>query len=301
MRCAAMHGVLCLLVLTVAADDAPAEKALPVELQKAAGTDDKLAATKERPIEIVDDDDDDEEEEAMAGHGQMARHSVQEHEVDWQGTDENPLCRSWALQGECIRNPQFMWVSCVHSCGSLPYADADADCTGWATTGECEKNPLFMFERCNKSCVDVARKSLHQRDHTARPNPHLAESMVGAEGGSRLSTFLPIFIGIGLLLAGGTALTVAFAPALAAKQEALEDELTRLKVRRCDADACMRCRPGEARGSCMHGAGMHANRPCEARGSCEAGATRGGRRACAPLAQRRSLAALRARAALLTV
>ena len=42
-------------------------------------------------------------------------------------------------EGECIRNPQFMWMSCVHACNSLKYADAEADCAGWARMGECEK------------------------------------------------------------------------------------------------------------------------------------------------------------------
>ena len=24
--------------------------------------------------------------------------------------DANPLCGSWAAEGECVRNPQFMWT-----------------------------------------------------------------------------------------------------------------------------------------------------------------------------------------------
>ena len=120
--------------------------------------------------------------------GQLARHNLQEHEVDWQGTDDTPTCRQWALQGECIRNPQFMWVSCTKACGSLPYADADLnECPGWANAGECEKNPVFMFERCNKSCVDSARESLTRRDEISRPNPHLAADLGGAQVSATMS------------------------------------------------------------------------------------------------------------------
>ena len=63
-----------------------------------------------------------------------------------------------------------------------------------------------------------------------------------------MRTFLPIFCGIGLLLVGGSALCIAFAPALAAKQEALEDDLTRLKVRR------LRPPPPPAASACLHAA-----------------------------------------------
>ena len=86
---------------------------------------------------------------------------------------ENPLCHSWAVEGECMRNPQYMWSACAHACGSLTYIDADQDCPGWAENGECEKNPDFMFQQCNSSCVRIARDGLTKSDIHARPNPHL--------------------------------------------------------------------------------------------------------------------------------
>ena len=194
----------------------------------------KVPSVQEPGPGSEEESEEEEEEENMASTNlveQSSHGNIVKGDVDWQGKDDNELCRSWALQGECIRNPQFMWSSCMHACSSLTYVDAEADCSGWTAAGECEKNPGFMLEKCNKSCVDAARKGLHARDHTSRPNPHLAESLVrDPEKGSRLSTFLPIFLGIGLLLAGGVAVSVAFAPMLAAKQEAFEDELTRLKV-----------------------------------------------------------------------
>ncbi|KOO26596.1 hypothetical protein Ctob_013448, partial [Chrysochromulina tobinii] len=218
----------------------------PVELQKRAMDGPMVVEGEDVPIQInatkayeqhllmpsaMDHEKVPDENVAEDQAGLLARHNLQEHEVDWQGTDDTPTCRQWALQGECIRNPQFMWVTCSKACGSLPYADADLnECPGWANAGECEKNPVFMFERCNKSCVDSARESLNRREDIPRPNPHLAADL-GPQEGSRLRTFLPIFCGIGLLLVGGSALCIAFAPALTAKQEALEDDLTRLKVR----------------------------------------------------------------------
>ena len=54
---------------------------------------------------------------------------------------EDPLCASWAKEGECIRNPQYMWSGCAKACNALRYADAEDDCVGWAQIGECEKNP----------------------------------------------------------------------------------------------------------------------------------------------------------------
>ena len=230
----------------------------PVELQKRAMDGPMVVEGEDVPIQInatkayeqhllmpsaMDHEKVPDENVAEDQAGQLARHNLQEHEVDWQGTDDTPTCRQWALQGECIRNPQFMWVTCSKACGSLPYADADLnECPGWANAGECEKNPVFMFERCNKSCVDSARESLNRREDIPRPNPHLAADL-GPQEGSRLRTFLPIFCGIGLLLVGGSALCIAFAPALTAKQEALEDDLTRLKVRRLRPPPWPACTP----------------------------------------------------------
>jgi hypothetical protein len=60
--------------------------------------------------------------------------------------DDNPLCPSWAVDGECIRNPQYMWAACRVACEIQNYMDLDSDCMGWAQAGECEKNPDFMLQ-----------------------------------------------------------------------------------------------------------------------------------------------------------
>ena len=115
--------------------------------------------------------------------------------------DDNSLCLQWAQDGECIRNPQYMWMSCFTSCSSLLYIDAEDDCSGWAQNGECEKNPGFMFEKCNRSCVDVARHSTTQPDHEAHRNPHLAADLFTDHAGGepdtrshRASHFIPVFV-----------------------------------------------------------------------------------------------------------
>lgn len=39
--------------------------------------------------------------------------------------DDDPLCPAWAEDGECIRNPQFMWSGCRAACGAQNYVDLE--------------------------------------------------------------------------------------------------------------------------------------------------------------------------------
>ena len=142
-------------------------------------------------------------------------------------------CADWAKNGECIRNPAYMWATCKAACAALTYLDTDASCAGWAESGECEKNAAFMIDHCNKSCVDHVQKQ-RLTPQQARPNPHRATPTRagGAAGGSsRAATFVPIFLGVALVLGVGVYAAYAFAPELELKQEQLADALTRAAAR----------------------------------------------------------------------
>jgi hypothetical protein len=66
--------------------------------------------------------------------------------------DKNLHCAEWAeTDGECEKNPGFMWSSCVTSC--LKYAkNNDGECDKFALEGECVNNPNFMHFTCPKAC-----------------------------------------------------------------------------------------------------------------------------------------------------
>lgn len=70
--------------------------------------------------------------------------------------DEEPNCRSWAVQGECTANPDFMKKSCRCACESGNVAsaceDKHAKCKTWASIGECDTNPNFMRPTCPVTC-----------------------------------------------------------------------------------------------------------------------------------------------------
>jgi len=92
-----------------------------------------------------------------------------------QGPDDllgSSLCGAWAADGECIRNPQYMFTACGKVCSDLTWVDLDDDCGGWAENGECEENAGFMLLRCNASCITHARKvlstprQLNRNEHT---------------------------------------------------------------------------------------------------------------------------------------
>ena len=64
---------------------------------------------------------------------------------------EHTDCDNWAKDGECIKNPNFMWTSCHSSC--LESAkDLEDRCREWAEEGECTNNPNFIHLHCPESC-----------------------------------------------------------------------------------------------------------------------------------------------------
>lgn len=86
--------------------------------------------------------------------------------------DTNEQCGSWASNGECTKNPQFMNDSCRRSCGlcsqgasisdELPCRDTGSreDCEYWSTMGECQANEAFMRGQCQRSCRFCERENL---------------------------------------------------------------------------------------------------------------------------------------------
>lgn len=61
-------------------------------------------------------------------------------------------CDKWAISdGECIKNPNFMWSQCHSSC--LQHAVNEKDeCQEWAEEGECTNNPNYIQLHCPESC-----------------------------------------------------------------------------------------------------------------------------------------------------
>lgn len=113
-------------------------------------------------------------------------------------------CETWAADGECIRNPQYMFTHCHKTCDDQSYVDVDAECVRWSADGECEKNPNFMLERCNHSCIVAARRSYEDMLNTPRaqrPN----DAYVGATTPQRLHAFLPVFGLVSVILMVGAA------------------------------------------------------------------------------------------------
>lgn len=75
--------------------------------------------------------------------------------------NENPCCSTWAKEGECSKNKNYMNIWCQASCRLCKpksYAleddckDRHSNCAEWSTEGECKKNALWMAENCRKSC-----------------------------------------------------------------------------------------------------------------------------------------------------
>mmetsp|Transcript_3843 Transcript_3843/g.3810 ORF Transcript_3843/g.3810 Transcript_3843/m.3810 type:complete len:623 (+) Transcript_3843:21-1889(+) len=75
-------------------------------------------------------------------------------------------CSLWAKEGECIKNPRYLWAHCLESC--MEYAKDDHEqCNNWASIGECSKNPAYVQVHCPQSCGyslnwnPYTRQSLH--------------------------------------------------------------------------------------------------------------------------------------------
>ena len=99
-------------------------------------------------------------------------------------------CKSWAAQGECIRNPAYMFTHCRPTCDAGHYQDVDDNCHVWSIKGECEKNPIFMFSTCNHSCITAAKRSIESLPQAARPNEQYDHK---GSTPSRVMSFLPVF------------------------------------------------------------------------------------------------------------
>jgi len=64
-------------------------------------------------------------------------------------------CGIWAADGECAKNPSWMYVNCAKSCSTVSDCKDKYNtkkCADWATSGECKKNPVWMLVNCKKSC-----------------------------------------------------------------------------------------------------------------------------------------------------
>jgi diketogulonate reductase-like aldo/keto reductase len=60
-------------------------------------------------------------------------------------------CRRWSIEGECIKNPRFMWTNCLEYCVQNSKDDNNL-CLQWATSGECAANPKYVQLHCPESC-----------------------------------------------------------------------------------------------------------------------------------------------------
>jgi alanyl-tRNA synthetase len=164
-----------------------------------------------------------------------------------QGEDAGSFCESWAKSGECVRNPQYMYSSCADACKAQTYVDTDPLCHSWAGSGECDSNAEFMLHTCNASCLAKARDALKEQPHVhANPNaeamnhlglagerrqlkdPHAR--MDERTGGSRISSFAPIFGGILFVLLAGVGLSYTFSSAIAERQTRFEEAAARRAV-----------------------------------------------------------------------
>ncbi|EYC00653.1 hypothetical protein Y032_0114g457 [Ancylostoma ceylanicum] len=86
--------------------------------------------------------------------------------------DKHPSCASWAQQGECQNNPEWMLPNCQLSCHSCETesdepstetsmcgtgnesncCDKHPNCAFWARRRECKSNPDWMLPNCPLSC-----------------------------------------------------------------------------------------------------------------------------------------------------
>lgn len=65
------------------------------------------------------------------------------------------MCSTWASNGECDSNPQYMLENCPAACArSEPgqKSQLQRECAGYADMGECSRNPAFMLSACRREC-----------------------------------------------------------------------------------------------------------------------------------------------------
>ena len=71
-------------------------------------------------------------------------------------------CPQWTADGECYKNPSYLYRHCPKSCGvcsedgheKVHYcADFNTtQCHIWHDTHQCEENPLATFKHCPETC-----------------------------------------------------------------------------------------------------------------------------------------------------
>ncbi len=73
--------------------------------------------------------------------------------------DGDSNCETWAENGECDANPQYMMAHCPVACSSSRSSSRSAmqsqvrkECVGYARQGECSRNPAFMLTTCRAEC-----------------------------------------------------------------------------------------------------------------------------------------------------
>ena len=70
--------------------------------------------------------------------------------------DQHESCRTWAENGECDANPEFMNANCATSCSKANVgsyrSQMKRECAGHAQQGECSRNPAFMLSTCRSEC-----------------------------------------------------------------------------------------------------------------------------------------------------
>ena len=99
-------------------------------------------------------------------------------------------CPGWTTDGECYKNPGFMYKECPNSCGvceGVKCADNNStQCAIWAEAGECLNNPLAVMKECPDSCG-------------VRPRPsHICISRVCS--GGPLVPLVPLASGVSCLV-----------------------------------------------------------------------------------------------------
>lgn len=85
-------------------------------------------------------------------------------------TKAYPDCDNWAREGECLKNPNFMWSSCHTSCMELAKDDNES-CPQWASEGECSNNPKYIQLHCPVSCSKATGWNVWQRQIVGLTDP----------------------------------------------------------------------------------------------------------------------------------
>merc|ERR1712194_576196 len=95
-------------------------------------------------------------------------------------TDATTECYTWAADGQCAANPDYMLTSCKYSCWEWfehrrkKYPDAPIDkryyCQSWAKKGECTSNAAFMKANCPESCKKHADTALPDSQPPSTPS-----------------------------------------------------------------------------------------------------------------------------------